>query len=457
MGGRGRLLLIVAALAALIAAASLAFAASEPLVGVLALAGALAHLLWALSVRRADAVARADAGVLGGAMAEVAEGNFTVRAGAPASGPFKPLQGAFDAMAAALADLFGLLSANGEQLAAVLDTMADGVAVVDNDNRLALTNAAAQSLLGLDAGTGARLSAAFRDHELHALVAKCRAEKVRQHAELDLPSVRRTVSAIATPLAPFVGAPETAVLLTIHDLTSLRRLETSRREFVANVSHELRTPLASIKAMVETLESGAVNDPAIAPDFLQRALQEVDRMSAIVDDLLELSRIENAQYAVRQEPVSLAAAAEGVRASMEPRAADAGVDIAVSARPHAPVFGDEEKLRQVFANLVDNALKFTPTGGRVEIRIVAGRNDSPDGAVRVEVRDNGDGIAPEHLPHLFERFYKADRARRGKGTGLGLAIVKSIVESHGGEIGVESELGAGATVWFTLPAGRPGG
>ncbi len=456
MGGRSRLLLTVAALAALLAAAGLAFAASEPLVGVLVLAGALAHLLWALSARRSDSAARADGAALGGAIAEVAEGNFSVRAGALASEALKPLQDAFDAMAAALADLFGLLSANGEQLAAVLDTMADGVAVVDNDNRLALTNASAQSLLGLGAGTGARLSAAFRDHELHALVAKCRAENARQHAELDLPSVRRTVSAIATPLAPAVGAPETSVLLTIHDLTSLRRLETSRREFVANVSHELRTPLASIKAMVETLESGAVNDPVIAPDFLQRALWEVDRMSAIVDDLLELSRIENAQYVVRQEPVSLVAAAEGVRASMEPRAADAGVEVVVSAHADAPVFGDEEKLRRVFANLVDNALKFTPTGGRVEIRIGAGAGDLPDGPVRVEVRDNGDGIAPEHLPHLFERFYKADRSRRGKGTGLGLAIVKGIVESHGGEIGVESELGAGATVWFTLPSGQPG-
>ncbi len=450
MSARGRLTLAAVALAALLAAAGLAFAASQPVVGALALIGALCDLLILVAARRSCDSARAESDRLRRAMAGVASGDFAARPGDLASEPLAPLQASFNTMASALEKLFDQLSADQGQLAAVLDTMADGVVVVDNDNRLSLTNLAAQTLLGLEPATGERLSTAFRDHELHALVAECRKKRAKQHTEVDLPSVRRTVSAIATPLAPAAGAPETSVLLTIHDLTSLRRIETSRREFVANVSHELRTPLASVKAMVETLEGGAVDDRAVAADFLQRAHHEVDRMSALVDDLLELSRIESGQYAVQYDPVHLAAVAMGVQSAMESRAAAAEVEIAVTARADRTALGDEGKLRQVFSNLVDNALKFTPPGGRIEICIDDVDGDPASGAVRIEVRDNGEGIPPEHLPRLFERFYKADRSRRSKGTGLGLAIVKRIVDSHGGEIGVDSKPGAGATVWFTL-------
>ena len=451
MSGRGRLLTVAGSLAALLAAGALAFAASQPLIGALVLVGTSAVMMGAIAAHRAGGAARAEAAGVGEAMASVADGDFNARPGLLSSEPLSALQAPFDAMAGSIAALFSQLSDQRSQLEAVLDTMADGVVVVDGDDRLSLANPAAQDLLAIGSVSGQRLSTAFRDYELQGLVTVCRQQHAQQRAELHLPSVRRTVSATATPLIPSPRAPEAAVLLTLHDLTILRQLETTRREFVANVSHELRSPLASVKAMVETLEGGAVNDEAVAADFLQRAHREVDRMSAIVDDLLELSRIESGQSELRREIVSLAAIAMGVRSTLEPRSSSSGIEVEVSADADWPVLGDEGKLRQVVSNLVDNALKFTPQGGRIEISI--GANETGD-AVRVEVRDNGDGISPEHLPHLFERFYKADRSRHGKGTGLGLAIVKHIVESHGGEIGVESELGAGSTVWFTLPAGH---
>ena len=451
MRDRARAVTGAAASIAVLAAAALAFAEGALLAGALALAGGLGMALAAWAAARSASAARRDAAALSGAMGSVAAGDYGARPGPLAHGALRGLQPAFAAMADALERVVASLAHDRRQLQAVLETMADGVVVVGAGNRVTMANAAALALLGVGGAVGRRLSESARDHELQALVAVCRDSGAKQQAELELASVRRTVTATATPLAPLTESEEAGVLLTLHDLTGLRRLETTRREFVANVSHELRSPIASVKAMVETLEGGAVADPAVAADFLQRAHREVDRMSALVDDLLELSRLESERGAVELRPVALAPVAAGVRSAMETRAAAADVAVAVEVAGDCAVLGDEGKLRQVLSNLVDNALKFTPTQGRIDVRAWPAQ----DGVVRVEVRDTGDGIAPEHLPHLFERFYKADRSRHGVGTGLGLAIVKHIVAMHGGEIGVDSELGVGTTVWLTLPAAVP--
>ena len=292
----------------------------------------------------------------------------------------------------------------------------------------------------------------LRDHELRALVTLCRESDQRTYTELALANPRRSMSATATPIATTPAETEsdeqeTSVLLTLHDLTPLRQLETTRREFVANVSHELRNPLASVKAMVETLEGGAVSNPATATDFLERINREIDRMDALVNDLLELSRIERGQSELHREPIDAAVIIAAARTDLEHRIAETGVDVTINASGETIALGDAEKLRQVISNLLDNALKFTPRGGAVELRA----DNSEQNSVLVQVRDSGPGIAPEHLPHLFERFYKADRSRRDQGTGLGLAIAKHIVELHGGEVGVESTQGEGSTFWFTLP------
>ena len=237
------------------------------------------------------------------------------------------------------------------------------------------------------------------------------------------------------------------MLLSLHDLTAFRQLETTRREFVSNVSHELRSPLASIRSMVETLAGGAIDDRRTAADFVARIEQDVRRMEALVSELLELSRLESGQVALDVRPLGLKSIAEDTVAAFRERSADLGVSIDIEIPDDLPlVSGESEKIRQVLTNLMDNALKFTPRGGSITLSALPHQRN-----VTTRVSNTGDGIAPEHLPHLFERFYKVDRSRRDQGTGLGLAIVKHVVLAHGGDVDVESSLGEGATFTFTLP------
>ncbi|MYB85190.1 MAG: PAS domain-containing protein [Chloroflexi bacterium] len=430
----------------------LAASASEALIAFLCFLVAMVLLPLVVREHRTNAAAARETRAAVAAMRRIASGNFDVRPERLTSTTLSGLQAPFAAMTEALAALFSQLADHREQLSAVLDTMADGVILVDPDNRIALSNPAAHELLGVEVPRDTPLSSVLRDHELRALVTLCRESDQRTYTELALANPRRNLSATATPITTTpaetqLDEQETSVLLTLHDLTPLRQLETTRREFVANVSHELRNPLASVKAMVETLEGGAVSDSAAAPDFLARINREVDRMNTMVNDLLELSRIESGQSELHREPVDAAATIAAVCTDLEHRIAETGVEVTVNIPGGIVALGDAEKLQQVISNLLDNALKFTPRGGAIEL---CARNAAQD-CVLVEVRDSGPGIAPEHLPHLFERFYKVDRSRGDQGTGLGLAIAKHIVEMHSGEVGVESTQGTGSTFWFTLP------
>lgn len=429
----------LALLAAL--AGVLALAAQAPMAAVAAFAAALG-ILAALGVgMRRAANARQESQAFAQAMERAAAGDFSSRPESASAPPLTALEGPFNAMADALSSRIGELSEERAQLSTALDGMADGVMLVDRDYRLTLCNRAAAGFLEIDGAEERTL----RDYELRGLAARCRASGNTERAELSLGSPRRVVSATATPVGE---AADGSALLTLRDLTAQRQLETTRREFVANVSHELRSPLASVKAMVETLEGGASSDPATTADYLARVNREVDRMTAMVNDLLELSRIESGQAAPAREPVDAASVAASVRADLEHRIADAGVTVEVERAGDATIHADAGQLRQVLLNLLDNALRFTPRGGKIAV-VVDGAS-RPD-AVTARVQDDGPGVAPEHLPHLFERFYKADRSRRDQGTGLGLAIAKRVVEAHGGEIGVESAEGEGAAFWFTIP------
>lgn len=418
----------------------LALAAQAPLAAGAAFLAALGPLAaLGVGMRRA-ADARRESRAFAQAMERVAAGDFSMRPESASAPPLMALNRPFNAMADALASRIGELAEERAQLSTALDGMADGVMLVDRDYRLTLCNKAAGDLLALDGSQDRTL----RDYELRGLAAQCRESGVTERAELSLGAPRRVVSATATPIG---DAADAAALLTLRDLTAQRQLETTRREFVANVSHELRSPLASVKAMVETLEGGASSDPATTADYLARVNREVDRMTAMVNDLLELSRIES-EAAPAREPVDAASVAASVRADLEHRIAEAGVTVTVERAGDATIQGDAGQLRQVLLNLLDNALRFTPRGGKIAV-VVDGAS-RPD-AVTARVQDDGPGVAPEHLPHLFERFYKADRSRRDQGTGLGLAIAKRIVEAHGGEIGVESAEGEGAAFWFVIP------
>jgi two-component system phosphate regulon sensor histidine kinase PhoR len=248
--------------------------------------------------------------------------------------------------------------------------------------------------------------------------------------------------------APIMEAGEWKALAVFHDITQVRRVEAVRRDFVANVSHELRTPLAAVKAVIETLESGALDEPLVARDFLGRADAEVDRLVKMVEELLELSRIESGDVPLEERPVDLAAVVRDAVGRLGPQAEKQGLKLAAAIQGELPaVTGDREHLERVLVNLIQNAIKFTPAGGKVGV----GARAMPEG-VEVTVSDTGAGIFPEDIGRVFERFYKADRARQSGGTGLGLAVAKHTVEAHGGTIEVRSEPGKGAVFTFTLPA-----
>ena len=353
---------------------------------------------------------------------------------------------AFNQMASTITDQIRNLTTESNQLSVILDTMADGVIVVNSNGQVELMNLSAEWMLESPNREADRIQLAevVRDHGILQLVSEARATRQTRQAELELVHRRRFLNVIATPLSE--GSDE-GVLLTLQDVTSLWQVETTRREFVSNVSHELRSPLAAIRAMTETLQDGALNDTDTAQDFLTRILNDTQRMTTMVNELLELSRLESGQAPIHLAPVSL----ESVVAEIESRFDVSPDHERLKLETNVPdgiplVMGEADKLNQVLANLVENAVKVTGDGGLISISA-----NATDRWVEVKVSDNGIGIAREHLPHVFERFYKVDRSRRDGGTGLGLAIAKHLVQAHGGDIKVESVEGEGSAFSFTLP------
>lgn len=353
---------------------------------------------------------------------------------------------AFNQMASTITDQIRNLTTESNHLSVILDTMADGVIVVNSNGQVELMNLSAEWMLESPNREADRIQLAevVRDHEILQLVSEARATRQTRQAELELVHRRRFLNVIATPLSE--GSDE-GVLLTLQDVTRLWQVETTRREFVSNVSHELRSPLAAIRAMTETLQDGALYDTDTAQDFLTRILNDTQRMTTMVNELLELSRLESGQAPIHLAPVSL----ESVVAEIESRFDVSPDHERLKLETNVPdgiplVMGEADKLNQVLANLVENAVKVTGDGGLISISA-----NATDRWVEVKVSDNGIGIAREHLPHVFERFYKVDRSRRDGGTGLGLAIAKHLVQAHGGDIKVESVEGEGSAFSFTLP------
>jgi two-component system phosphate regulon sensor histidine kinase PhoR len=334
---------------------------------------------------------------------------------------------------------------------AVLDSMIEGVLAIDARQRVVGINRAAADLLGLDldAVVGRPMQDLIRNPDLRRFA--LRAIDCREPVEDDivLPGPRdRTIRVRGTALRDVSG--EGGAVIVLNDVTDLKRLETVRRDFVANVSHELKTPVASIKGFVETLLDGAADDPEDCRRFLGIIARQADRLEAIIEDLLALSRIEQSEGAgaLPVERTPIAAVLQTAANDCLPRATDRRIMLEVDCDPAVDGLVNAPLLEQAVINLVDNAIHAREAGGT--IRVAAARDDE---WLRISVHDEGCGIAPEHLPRLFERFYRVDkgRSRVQGGTGLGLSIVKHIVQAHQGTVSVASTPGAGSTFTLRLP------
>jgi len=351
---------------------------------------------------------------------------------------------AFQRMAVQLSTQIHELKTERSKLTAVLANMTDGILIVDENGQVALTNPATARIFEVDENSNQSLANVLRNHQMVDLWHRCREQNEQQIATMETVPERLFVQAIATPLQ---GEMAGSVLMVFQDLTRLRRLEIVRRDFVSNVSHELRTPLASLKALTETLQEGALEDPPAARRFLLRMENEIDTLTQMVQELLELSRIESGKVPLRRQRLSPRALLTPAVERMQLQAERAGLSLRLECDARLPdVYADPDRMEQVLVNLLHNAVKFTPPGG--EIVVSASRQQEQ---IVFSVRDSGVGISAENLPRIFERFYKADRARSGRGTGLGLSIARHLVEAHGGRIWAESTVNRGSTFFFSLP------
>lgn len=381
-------------------------------------------------------------------LTEITEAANAIAAGRPPRFPHSGIPDV-DALVSALREMHGQLTGRFEQLrheqaetSAVIGSMIEGVVAADARGRIVTANVALRRLLGYrDDEPLPALPQLFRIKAARDVVDAVLRGDAIDGREVELEG--RTLLVTARPL------PEGGAVLVLHDLTAVRRLEAVRRDFVANVSHELKTPLTSISGYAETLVHHKP-DAATADRFLEVILGNARRMQRLVDSLLDLSRIESGSWRPSVERVDVAIAARETWAGLAARAAAAGVAFEFDAGPDqaATVAADADALRQILTNLFDNALRYTPAGGRVICRVTRA-----EGGTVVRVSDTGTGIAREHLSRIFERFYRADpsRSRDEGGTGLGLSIVKHLVEAHGGRVWAESEIGTGTTVAIFLP------
>jgi two-component system, OmpR family, phosphate regulon sensor histidine kinase PhoR len=331
----------------------------------------------------------------------------------------------------------------------LFNSMLEGLLLLDRNRRIYLANRSFKNLFNLKTELrGKTIMEALRLHELAELVERVETEGQVFDYELKLPELSgRWLRVNAAVISNSAGERE-GTILVFHDLTRLKQLERTREDFVANVSHELRTPLSLIKGYVETLLDGARNNPEVAERFLKIIERNAERLDLLIQDLLTISALESGRMKLDLQPVKLRALVEKIFTDLNAKAENKNVQL-LNELPELTASADVNRLDQVLANLIDNAIKY----GRAEGLVTVGGKKLDDGKLEIFVQDDGPGIPAESLDRVFERFYRVDKARSRDqgGTGLGLSIVKHIIHNHGGEVWARSELGKGATFFFTLP------
>jgi two-component system, OmpR family, phosphate regulon sensor histidine kinase PhoR len=328
------------------------------------------------------------------------------------------------------------------RLATVLDQITDGVLIADATGLIQFANPAAGRLFQFSNPLHHSIAEVVRNHQLVEAWRRGQQTRQIQSESVEVPTRHQYLQLVVIPDQHTSGS-----LLLAQDLTRIRRLETVRRDFVSNLSHELRTPLASLKALAETLQEGALDDPPAALRFVDQIQIEVDALTQMVNELLELSKIESGRFSLERSPAAAYDLLHSAAQRMQLQAERANIAVRVECAEDLPrVQVDSQRLEQVLINLIHNAVKFTRPGGEVVLCA-----ESAPGEVRFAIQDTGVGIPADEVPRIFERFYRVDKSRTGRGTGLGLSIAKHIVEAHGGRIWAESTEGQGSTFYFTIP------
>jgi two-component system phosphate regulon sensor histidine kinase PhoR len=380
----------------------------------------------------------------------IAIGDLDARVESFGGGEVGRMARTFNRMAAELQRQIRKRGREQDRLTTMLQIMADGVIMVSRKGKVRLINPAAAQILDTTETDALKRSfvQTVRDHRVAEVWQRCR-ESGSQEVDTVEMGEQRFLRVVVTP---YLLGEARGYLIMLQDLSRMRQLQTVRQDFVSNVSHELRTPLAALRALVDTLRDGALDDPPMAQHFLDLMEGEVDSLTQMVQELLELSRIESGQVPFEFKSVSATKLLQEAIARLKPQSERAGVRLTMALPDDLPdVWADAQRVQQVVMNLIHNAIKFTPASGSVDLSA-----EWVDDYVIVVVKDTGVGIPVADLSRIFERFYKSDRSRSGGGTGLGLAIAKHVIQAHGGEIWAESIEGQGSIFYFTLPIAGEG-
>lgn len=414
------------------------------------IAGLVAMLIaTVLAVRLSASTTRAVAD-----MARIArrlgEGDLTARAHEAAGGELSALAGALNSMARNLALSQEQQQRSTAHLRSILAQMSDGILVLSPDEVISVFNAAAGRLLGThpEAALGRRLSEVAMDYEVQELAR--RTLRLQTPGQARLGSGRDTDQAVVAAATPVTspGGELIGVVIALRDMAQIEHIQQVRQDFVANASHELRTPVAAIRALAETLSNGAIDDPEAAPGFLSQIVENTENLSRLLDDMLTLARYESVEAGAQRSLLSVSDAMARAAGRLGPQADAKKIGIDIRVPPHLQVFCREDNLMEALVNLIDNAVKYTPEGGRVSLAAEAINSHA-----QLTITDTGPGIPAAHRQRVFERFYRVDRARSRAlgGTGLGLSIVKHAVEGEGGEVWVEEGPEGGARFCIVLP------
>ncbi|MGC1421986.1 MAG: ATP-binding protein [Terracidiphilus sp.] len=372
----------------------------------------------------------------------IAQGDLSARLEHGRGDELAAMEAALNQTAERLGQSFAEIESSRHELATMLDSMQEGVVAVTADGAVRWSNAVMKRIAGTEIRVDRPLVHSLRDPELLNCVKSAQETREVRYGRSNSLAPGQSFEISVAPL------PTGGVIAVLHDVTRIESAERSRRDFIANVSHELRTPLTSIQGYVETLVEDPHPNPATTNEFLHVILKNATRMNRLTEDLLALATIESPDYKLAMQPTRASEMVNDAIDSLGGLVLDSGVELESSGAPDALVMVDPDAMNQVFGNLIENAVKYGKSGGRIELGARA-----MEGEIEFYVRDFGPGIASEHLERIFERFYRVDKARSREagGTGLGLAIVKHIVQAHGGRIRAESELGSGTTFLFALP------